>query len=128
MRFGRFVNDMEGGGKGDHYIELAKFLLDCRYTAGTSDRDRQEYDQSHLPVIQQYEAVGHAVRAAYTYSGMADVAVETHDPDYQSAVKSLWDNMVNKKYYVTGGVGSGETSEGFGPNYSLRSRSLRAKL
>jgi len=71
-------------------------------------------------VVQQYEAVGHAVRAAYTYSGMADVAVETHDPDYQSAVKSLWDNIVNKKYYLTGGIGSGETSEGFGPNYSLR--------
>ena len=53
---------------------------------------------------------------------MADVAVESHDPDYQSAVKSLWDNIVNKKYYVTGGVGSGETSEGFGPNYSLRNR------
>ena len=50
---------------------------------------------------------------------MADVAVETHDPDYQSAVRSLWDNMVNKKYYLTGGVGSGETSEGFGPDYSL---------
>src|SRR5258708_26357414 len=58
----------------------------------------------------------------YNYSRMADVAVETHDPDCQSAVKSLWDNMVNKKYYVTGGVGSGETSEGFGPNYSLRNR------
>ncbi len=54
-------------------------------------------------MTQQYEAVGHAVRAVYTYSGMADVAVETHDPDYQSAVKSLWDNIVNKKYYVTGG-------------------------
>ncbi|HBY58940.1 MAG TPA: hypothetical protein DEH78_03910, partial [Solibacterales bacterium] len=50
---------------------------------------------------------GHAVRAAYTYSGMADVAVETHDPDYQSAVRSLWDNIVNKKYYLTGGIGSG---------------------
>lgn len=73
-----------------------------------------------MPVTQQYEAVGHAVRAAYTYSGMADVAVETHDPDYQSAVRSLWDNIVNKKYYLTGGIGSGETSEGFGPNYSLR--------
>jgi DUF1680 family protein len=48
------------------------------------------------------------------------VAVETHDPEYQSAVKSLWDNIVNKKYYLTGGIGSGETSEGFGPNYSLR--------
>ncbi len=113
VRFGRFVNDMEGGGKGDRYIQLARFLLDCR-------KNGTEYDQSHLPVIQQYEAVGHAVRAVYTYSGMADVAVETHDPDYQSAVKSLWDNIVNKKYYLTGGVGSGETSEGFGPNYSLR--------
>ena len=113
VRFGRFVNDMEGGGKGQKYVELAKFLLDNR-NAGS------EYDQSHLPVTQQYEAVGHAVRAVYTYSGMADVAVETHDPDYQSAVKSLWDNIVNKKYYLTGGVGSGETSEGFGPNYSLR--------
>jgi uncharacterized protein len=113
VRFGRFVNDMEGGGKGNRYIQLAKFLLDSR-------KNGSEYDQSHLPVIQQYEAVGHAVRAVYTYSGMADVAVETHDVDYQSAVKSLWDNIVNKKYYLTGGVGSGETSEGFGPNYSLR--------
>jgi len=51
---------------------------------------------------------------------MADVAMETHDPDYRSAVKSLWDNIVNRKYYVTGGIASGETSEGFGPNYSLR--------
>jgi DUF1680 family protein len=123
VRFGRFVNDMEGGGKGNRYIELAKFLLDGRYNAATNERERQEYDQSHLPVIQQYEAVGHAVRAVYSYSGMADVAVETHDPDYQSAVKSLWHNIVNKKYYVTGGVGSGETSEGFGGNYSLRNNS-----
>jgi DUF1680 family protein len=51
---------------------------------------------------------------------MADVAAETGDKDYQSAVMSLWDNMVNKKYYLTGGIGSGESSEGFGPNYSLR--------
>ncbi len=115
VRFGRFVNDMEGGGHGDSYIHLAKFLLDCR-------RDGSEYDQSHVPVQQQYEAVGHAVRATYSYSGMADVAAETHDVDYQSAVMSLWDNLVNRKYYVTGGIGSGETSEGFGPNYSLRNQ------
>jgi DUF1680 family protein len=123
VRFGRFVNEVEGpstrsgqGGPGDRYISLAKFLLDSR-KGGT------EYDQSHLPVVQQYEAVGHAVRAVYTYSGMADVAVETHDVDYQSAVKSLWDNLVHRKYYVTGGVASGESSEGFGPNYSLRNNS-----
>jgi len=113
VRFGRFVNDQEGNGRGDAYIALAKFLLDSR-------RGGSEYDQSHLPPGQQYEAVGHAVRATYFYSGMADIAAETHDPDYQSAVISLWDNMVNKKYYLTGGIGSGETSEGFGPNYSLR--------
>ncbi|HEY2466556.1 MAG TPA: beta-L-arabinofuranosidase domain-containing protein [Terracidiphilus sp.] len=113
VRFGRFVNDQEGNHRGDAYIALAKFLLDSR-------RGGSEYDQSHLPPGQQYEAVGHAVRATYFYSGMADIAAETQDRDYQSAVISLWDNMVNKKYYLTGGIGSGETSEGFGPNYSLR--------
>jgi DUF1680 family protein len=114
VRFGRFVNDMEGKkSHGDSYIQLAKYLLDNR-------RDGSEYDQSHVPVQQQYEAVGHAVRATYNYSAMADVAAETGDVDYQSAVMSLWNNMVNKKYYITGGIGSGETSEGFGGNYSLR--------
>ena len=113
VRFGRFVNDTEGQGQGDKYIQLAKFLLDCR-------KDGSEYDQSHVPVVQQYEAVGHAVRASYSYAGMADVAMETGDIDYHSAVISLWDNIVNRKYYVTGGIGSGETSEGFGPDYSLR--------
>jgi DUF1680 family protein len=120
VRFGRFVNDNDGAGKGDRYIKLAKFLLDNRYVGARNERERSEYDQSHLPVVEQYEAVGHAVRAMYNYSGMADVVTETHDPDYRSAVKSLWDNIVNRKYYVTGGIGSGETSEGFGPNYSLR--------
>src|ERR1041384_1905195 len=114
VRFGRFVNDMEGKtSHGNSYINLAKFLLDNR-------KNGSEYDQSHVPVQQQYEAVGHAVRATYNYSAMADVAAETGDMDYQSAVRSLWDNLVNKKYYLTGGIGSGETSEGFGANYSLR--------
>jgi DUF1680 family protein len=107
------VNDLEGtNSHGNRYIALARFLLDSRCGG-------DEYDQSHLPPIKQYEAVGHAVRAVYFYSGMADIAAETGDTDYSSAVASLWDNLVNKKYYVTGGVGSGETSEGFGPNYSL---------
>ena len=113
VRFGRFVNDVEGGGHGNRYIALAKFLLDCRGNGS-------DYDQSRVPVQQQYEAVGHAVRASYLFSGMSDVAAETHDVDYQSAVMSLWDNLINRKYYVTGGIGSGETSEGFGGNYSLR--------
>ena len=113
VRFGRFVNDVEGSGHGDAYIALAKFLLDCRH-GGSS------YDQSHVPVQQQYEALGHAVRASYLFSAMSDVAAETHDVDYQSAVMSLWDNLINKKYYVTGGIGSGDTSEGFGGDYALR--------
>jgi DUF1680 family protein len=113
VRFGRFVNDVEAKGAGDKYVALAKFLLDNR-------KGGEEYDQSHVPVVQQYEAVGHAVRATYSYSAMADVAAQTHDPEYQSAVKSLWDNLVNRKWYVTGGIGSGETSEGFGKDYSLR--------
>ncbi len=87
MRFGRFVDRTEGGEKGRKYKELAKFLLDCR-------RGGSEYDQSHLPVVQQYEAVGHAVRAVYSYSAMADVVMETGDIDYRSAVDSLWDSIV----------------------------------
>ena len=113
VRFGRFVNDMEGHGKGDAYIALARFLLESR-------QGGSEYDQSHQPPVAQYEAVGHAVRATYFYSGMADIAAEIGDRNYQSAVKSLWDDMVNRKYYVTGGIGSGDTSEGFGDDYMLR--------
>jgi len=112
VRFGHFVNEQEGGGRGDAYIALAKFLLDCR-------NDGIQFDQSHFPSSQQYEAVGHAVRAAYQYSAMSDVAIETRDIDYQSAVRSLWLNMVHKKVYVTGGIGSGRTFEGFGPEYAL---------
>jgi DUF1680 family protein len=112
VRLARFVDEDEGAGQGKKYVELAKFLLDCR-------RKGEEYDQSHLPVTRQYEAVGHAVRAVYCYAGMADVAMETGDVDYRSAVRSLEDNLVERKYYVTGGVGSGETSEGFGKDYSL---------
>ena len=108
----RLVNEVEGAGRGDKYIRLSKFLLDCRGNG-------ESYDQSHLPVVQQYEAVGHAVRAAYCYSAMTDIAMETGDAEYHSAVKSLWNNLVNAKYYITGGIGSGETSEGFGRNFSL---------
>jgi hypothetical protein len=112
VRFANFVESVEGAGQGRECVALAKFLLDQR-------QGGDEYDQSHLPVTRQYEAVGHAVRAVYSYAGMADVAMETGDVDYHSAVKSLWNSIVNRKYYVTGGVGSGETSEGFGKDYSL---------
>ncbi len=115
VRFGRFVNQMERDAAGDRYIRLAKFLLDCR-GGGTA------YDQSHLPVVRQYEAVGHAVRATYQYTAMAQLSRQFRDPDYISATMSLWDSLVNRKYYVTGGIGSGQTPEGFGPDYSLPHR------
>ena len=112
VRLASFVDRHEGAGKGRKYLELAKFLLDCR-------RHGEEYDQSHRPVVEQTEAVGHAVRAVYLYSGMAGVAQGTGDLGYHSAVKALWNNVVQRKYYVTGGVGSGETPEGFGKDYAL---------
>lgn len=112
VRLARHVDQYEGAGRGRPYFELGKYLMDARGGG-------EEYDQSHVPVIRQYEAVGHAVRAAYSYAAMADVAMGTHDVDYSSAVQSVWHNLVHTKYYVTGGIGSGETSEGFGKNYSL---------
>jgi DUF1680 family protein len=112
VKLARYVERTDGAGAGRAYVELAKFLLDSR-------QGGDEYDQSHAPVTRQYEAVGHSVRALYSYAGMADVAIQTGDTDYASAVLSLWNSIVNKKYYVTGGVGSGETSEGFGKDFSL---------
>ena len=112
VRLARYLDSRRESGNADQYRDLAKFLLDSR-SGG------EEYDQSHVSVTRQYEAVGHAVRAVYSYTGMADVAMETGNVDYQSAVASLWQSIVDRKYYVTGGVGSGETSEGFGKEYSL---------
>ncbi len=116
VRFARLIDEVEGEGSGDSYIQLADFLLDNR--DGGS-----QYDQSHVHPVKQYEAVGHAVRAVYSYNATAELAEETGNIDYYSASKSVWNNIVNKKYYLTGGIGSGETSEGFGPNYSLRNNS-----
>ena len=97
------------------YLDLAKFFLDKRgYTS-----IKQEYSQSHLPVLEQEEAVGHAVRAAYMYSGMADVAALTGDADYIRAIDNIWDNVVSKKLYITGGIGARHHGEAFGDNYEL---------
>lgn len=97
------------------YLDLAKFFLDKR--GYTSRRD--QYSQAHQPVIEQSEAVGHAVRAAYMYSGMADVAALTGDQAYVDAIGHIWDNIVSKKLYVTGGIGATASGEAFGKNYEL---------
>ncbi|MDR2914597.1 MAG: glycoside hydrolase family 127 protein [Tannerella sp.] len=97
------------------YLNLAKFFLDKRgYTERTD-----EYSQAHKPVLEQDEAVGHAVRAAYMYSGMADVAALTGDTGYIHAIDRIWDNVVTKKLYITGGIGATSHGEAFGKNYEL---------
>ena len=78
-----------------------------------------DYSQAHKPVIEQDEAVGHAVRAAYMYAGMADVAALTGDKDYIKAIDAIWDNIVTKKLYITGGIGATSNGEAFGANYEL---------
>lgn len=97
------------------YLDQAKFFLDKR---GYTTR-KDEYSQAHKPVIEQDEAVGHAVRAAYMYAGMADVAALTGDKSYIDAIDKIWDNIVSKKLYITGGIGATAHGEAFGKNYEL---------
>ncbi len=100
------------------YLDQAKFFLDQR---GNSQGHKLYgfYSQDHLPVTQQTEAVGHAVRAAYMYSAMADVAALTGDEAYHQALNKLWEDVVFRKMYLTGGIGSTGAWEGFGPAYNL---------
>ena len=105
------------------YLELAKFFLDQR---GQPDRgtlqsnyDNPGYTQDHLPVTEQREAVGHAVRAGYLYSGMADVAALTGDQAYIAALDGLWTNVVARRMYLTGGIGARHHGEAFGDDYEL---------
>ncbi len=99
----------------EKYLQQAKYFLDKR--GYTSRKD--EYSQAHQPVVEQEEAVGHAVRAVYMYSGMADVAALTGDQEYIDAVGNIWNNIVGKKYYITGGIGATNAGEAFGKNYQL---------
>ncbi len=98
----------------ERYLQLAKHLLDIR-----ADVLDVEYSQAHMPVTEQTEAVGHAVRANYMYSAMADVAALTGDSAYLEAIGHLWDNVVEKKLSITGGVGASRHGEAYGDNYDL---------
>ena len=97
------------------YLDEAKFFLDYRGKTTIV----HEYSQAHKPVVEQDEAVGHAVRAAYMYAGMADVAALTGDEAYIKAIDAIWDNIVTKKLYITGGIGATSNGEAFGKNYEL---------
>lgn len=116
------------------YLTLAKFFVDERgrhphyfdeeakargETPAKWTPGQYSYFQAHLPLRQQTEVVGHAVRALYIYSGMADVAAETGDRTLVTALKRLWENVTTKRMHVTGGVGPTSRNEGFTFDYDL---------
>ena len=105
----------------ERYLRLAKFLLDERGpNPGEKVNPRGlEYNQAHLRVIDQTEPVGHAVRATYMYSGMADVAALTGDQAYVKAINTIWESTVTRKLYLTGGIGASSAGEAFGRAYQL---------
>ena len=96
----------------ERYLELAKFFLDVRDGG-------EEYNQAHKKVVEQTEAVGHAVRAGYMFAGMADVAALTNDPGYVDATRAIWNDIVRTKLYITGGIGATGGNEGFAAPYEL---------
>ena len=102
------------------YLDGAKYFVDETGRC-TDGHHPSEYSQDHMPILQQDEIVGHAVRAGYLYSGVADMAALTGDKAYQEALHRIWQNMSSKKLFITGGIGSRAQGEGFGPNYELNS-------
>jgi len=108
----------------EKYLAQAKFFLDQRGHKGRRGPDGKgglygTYGQDHIPVVEQTKAVGHSVRAAYLYTGMADVAALTGDMAYVKAINTIWDDVVTAKLYVTGGIGAAGGHEGFGGRYEL---------
>ena len=104
------------------YLNMAKKFLDIRgktFIPNGEQYNSPIYAQQHLPVTEQRKAVGHAVRATYLYSGMADVGGLFGISDYDKALKSIWNDIVDKKMSITGGLGAVQGIEGFGPDYVL---------
>ena len=103
------------------YLDLARYFVE-ETGRGTDGHRLNAYSQDHQPILEQDEIVGHAVRAGYLYSGVADVGSLTNDTAYFHALSRVWDNMASKKLYITGGIGSRAQGEGFGPNYELNNQ------
>lgn len=104
------------------FFELARFFLENRGQPGNTEKqifDEAFYAQSHAPIRDQHEAMGHSVRAMYLYSGMADLAAETGDPALLTACRDLFEDTTNRKMYVTGGIGSTNIGEAFTIPYDL---------
>lgn len=111
--------------KKKEYLETAKYFIEERGHFNGYDENSKDpwksgaYWQDHKPVIEQREAVGHAVRAGYLYAAMADVAALTGDKEFLKAIDTIWQNVVEKKIYVQGGVGAKGDGERFGENFEL---------
>ncbi|QDU32639.1 Non-reducing end beta-L-arabinofuranosidase [Poriferisphaera corsica] len=104
------------------YLDMAKKFLDIRgvtYKPSEAGLNHDEYAQQHLPVRDQREAVGHAVRAVYMYAGMADVSAILGDSSLQTSLQEIWGDIVNTRMHITGGLGAVYGHEGFGPQYEL---------
>lgn len=108
------------------YLDMAKYFVE-ETGRGTDGHRLSEYSQDHKPILQQDEIVGHAVRAGYLYSGVADVASLSGDTAYFKALETIWHNMASRKLYVTGGIGSRAQGEGFGPEYELNNMTAYAE-
>jgi DUF1680 family protein len=102
----------------EKYLALAKYFLDLRGDS-TTHRLYGAYSQDNIPVTQQTEIVGHAVRAVYMYAGMTDIGVLFNDRAYLNAVNNIWNNMIERKIYLTGGIGAKHEGESLGKDYEL---------
>jgi DUF1680 family protein len=110
------------------YLDLAKFFIDVRGDAKVrTDKLFGTHQQDHMPVREQSEIVGHAVRAMYLYAGVADIAAYSGDKELIAATDRLWDDVVNKKMYITGGIGARHEGEAFGNAFELPNRSAYAE-
>jgi DUF1680 family protein len=110
--------------KNEKYLKLADWLLSergKRLAKGYTWTDWKDtaYAQDVLPVKEQTQITGHAVRAMYMYTGAADVAAQTGDVDYIRAMKTVWQDVVFRNMYITGGIGSAGSNEGFSQDYDL---------
>lgn len=104
--------------KNINYLNLAEWLLEQR-GHGHGTWKSNDYHQDIVPVKDQRSISGHAVRAMYMFAGMADVAAAKHDPAYITALDSLWEDVVYRNMYLTGGIGSSKSNEGFTADYDL---------
>jgi hypothetical protein len=105
----------------ERYLTLAKFMLDVRGPQSQEEGAGNPYVQAQMKPVDQTEAVagGHAVRAVYMYSGMADVGALTGDMAYVNAIDKIWENVAGKKLHITGGIGARAAGESFGADYEL---------